>query len=150
METTKISNVVAVEKGRDDTTEEILTEKEIQEVKREWEWHDMWYDLTEKQNLTGRLPSIYNAALNNRCGCGVVANAIIKYRMPRIPSPPKDIESATEQINTLGIFASLAAWPKTFAQSMDEYWGYIRVQESSDAEQHSDRDMELQLSVPMA
>ena len=53
-------------KGRDDTAEETLNHREIQAVKGEWEWYEMWYESDERQKRWEHLPSIYNAALNNR------------------------------------------------------------------------------------
>ena len=117
-----IGNWWLLKEGREDITEEILTETEVQTVKREWEWHEMWYDLSQQQKRHGHLPSIYNAALNSRSGWVAVANAIIKYRMPQIPTL-QDHECATQQINVVGTFATaLVTWLSIFAQTMVEYW----------------------------
>ena len=48
--------------------ERTLSDEEIQAVKREWEWYDMWYELNEQQKRFPHLSSIFNAALNNRAG----------------------------------------------------------------------------------
>ena len=82
----------------------------------------MWYELDERQKRWGHLPSIYNAALNNRAGWVAAANAIIKYRMP-VLATPEDHNCATEQITLLGTFAfDFVKWLRKFAQTMLEYW----------------------------
>ena len=73
-------------KHRQDIAEETLTDAEIQGVRGSWENQAMYWDLNEKQLRTEHLPSIYNAALNNRTGWIAAANAIIKYRLPQLPT----------------------------------------------------------------
>ena len=82
----------------------------------------MWYQLNKWQKRYGHLPSIYNAALNNRSAWVAAANAILKYRMPLLATP-QDHDCATEHITLLGIFAcDLVKWLQKFAQTMLEHW----------------------------
>ena len=97
-------------KGRHDTVEEILSDAEIQAVKRVWEYNEMWWDLSEDQRKTRHLPSIYNAALHGKTGWATAANAIIKYRMPQLPMLRAE-DGVTEHINIVGTFCrDLADW----------------------------------------
>ena len=109
-------------KGRHDTVEEILSDEAIQAMKRDWEDDEMWWDLSEKQRRTGHLPSIYNAALNNRSGWATAANAIIKYRMPQLPMLQAH-DGVTEHINIVGTFSrDLAEWMKKITATTLAYW----------------------------
>ena len=45
----------------------------------------MYWDLSDNQRKEGRLPSLYNAALNNKSGWSSVANASIKFQLPQLP-----------------------------------------------------------------
>ena len=81
----------------------------------------MWYELDEHQK-GGHLPSLYNAAMNNRAGWVAAADAIIKYHMPVLRQPKHD-DSATEQVALLGIFAfDLVTWLHKFAHALSECW----------------------------
>ena len=122
VETTNISKPFAGKKHRQDTAEETLSEAKVQAVKRQWEDQEMYWDLNEKQLRTGHLPSIYNAALNNRTGWVTAANAIIKYRLPQLPTL-HDPVGATEHTNLVGTFAhDLVTWMQKFAQTTVAYW----------------------------
>ena len=70
---------------RVDTTEEVLSEAEVNLVKKNWKDDEMYWDLSDDQRNLGHLPSLYNAALNNRSGWSSVANATIKYQLPQVP-----------------------------------------------------------------
>ena len=112
---------------RYDTAEEILTEREIQKVKRDWEDGDMWWELNDKQLRdwnAGRLhlPSVYNAAFHNKSGWATVANAIIKYRLPQLPNlGPSD--GVAEHINIINSFCyDLLDWIKKIAAASLTYW----------------------------
>lgn len=130
---------------REDSDEEILTEAEMQDVRRAWEYHEMWHELTEEQKRKRHLPSIYNAALNNKSGWANIANAILRNKMPQIP----DIApwaSATEQAKVIGGFTvNFVTWLSVFAQSLVKHWrstGYKKARQTSghDAER-TYRDM---------
>ena len=82
----------------------------------------MYWGLNEKQLRTGNLPSIYNAALSNRTGWATAANAIIKYRLPQLPTL-HDHVGATEHTTIVGTFAlDLVTWMQKFAQTTVAYW----------------------------
>ena len=70
---------------RVDTTEEVLSEAEVNLVKKNWKDDEMYWDLSDDQRNLGHLPSLYNAALNNKSGWSSVANATIKYQLPQVP-----------------------------------------------------------------
>ena len=112
---------------RYDTAEEILNGIEIQKVKRDWEDGDIWWELTDKQRTdwtAGRLhlPSVYNAALNNKSGWALLANAIIKYRLPQLPNLRPD-DGVAKHINIIDTFCNeLLDWMKRFASSSVAYW----------------------------
>ena len=38
----------------------------VADVRRAWEWCEMWYELTASQKRKRHLAGIYNAALNNK------------------------------------------------------------------------------------
>ena len=112
METTNISKPFAGKKHRQDTAEETLSEAEVQAVERQWEDQGMYWDLNEKQLRTGHLPSIYNAALNNRTGWVTAANAIIKYRLPQLPNLGPS-NAVAEHISIINSFCNeLLDWMK--------------------------------------
>ena len=96
-------------------------------VRRDWEDQEMWWNLTDKQRLeywegTKHLPSIYNAALNNKSGWAIVANAIIKYQLPQLPHLRKS-DGVTEHIQTINrICPDLLVWMNKFASAAVEYW----------------------------
>ena len=119
---------------RVDTVEDVLSGIAIQEMKRDWEENEMWYDLNEKQRETGHLPSIYNAALHNRSGWAAVANAIIKYRLPQLPHL-QESDGVTEHIETIERFCcDLLEWMKKIAGAAVVYWrsaGYEKARATS-------------------
>ena len=81
----------------------------------------MHWELNENQRRK-HLPSIYNAALNNRTGWVTAANAIIKYRLPQLPTL-HDHVGATEHTTIVGTFAlDLVTWMQKFAQTTVAYW----------------------------
>ena len=99
------------QRGRADTAEEVLNDKEISQVRRNWEDAEMYWDLKPEQ-WKKHWPSIYNAALHNRSGWATVANAIIKYQLPQIPHLRKS-DGVTEHIQTINRFCSdLLEWMK--------------------------------------
>ena len=101
---------------------EPLSNEDIEAVKREWEWHEMWYELEDRQKWRSYLPSIYNAALNKRARWVAAANAIIKYQMPQLGTPEHP-DCATAHVNLLGTFAiDFMTWLRKFAQTMLECW----------------------------
>ena len=107
---------------RVDTAEEVLSETEIQKVKRDWEDCEMWWDLSAKQRKIGHLPSIYNAALHNKSGWAAVANAIIKYRLPQLPHLRKS-DGVAEHIQIIDKFCcDMLEWMKKFAGAALAYW----------------------------
>jgi len=82
----------------------------------------MWEELDEKQNRWGNLPSVYNAALNNKSGCINAANAIIKYKMPQVPYI-NPWAGATEHVEVFGSFTlNLVRWLEVFARHLVQYW----------------------------
>ena len=105
---------------REDTEAEILTQEEIAKVRAEWAWREMWYELTPKQKESSHLPSVYNAVLNNRSGWKLLANSIIKNKMPRVPDSTS-LASVTEYVMAIGDFMEkLATWLAAFARSVAE------------------------------
>ena len=83
--------------GRVDTTEEVLSEADIGLVKKNWKDDEMYWDLSDEQRKLRHLPSLYNAALNNKSGWSAVANAIIKYQLPQLPHT-RTSEGVTQHI----------------------------------------------------
>ena len=71
--------------GRVDNTEEVLSEADIGLVKKSWKEDEMYWDLSDEQQKLRHLPSLYNAALNNKSGWSAVATATIKYQLPQLP-----------------------------------------------------------------
>ena len=95
--------------GRVDTAEEVLSEKEISQVRRDWEDEEMYWDLRPDQWDKHR-PSIHHAALHNQSGWSTVANAIIKYQLPQLPRLRQN-DGITEHIQTINRFCSdLLVW----------------------------------------
>ena len=116
--------------NRYDTAEEELNDEEIQQVKRDWQNGEMWWELTPQQKKKGHLPSIYNAALNNKSAWSTVANAIIRYRMPQLPY----LRESDRVINHIKIIDSfcydLIAWMKKFAAAAVLYWNTAEYQKA--------------------
>ena len=113
------------EHHREDSEAEILTEEEITEVRGAWAWFEMWYELTPEQKRNRHLPSIYNAALNNKSGWKALANCIIKNKMPQPPARTLcdqwDRTGAIEHAAAIGHFIEdLATWLVVFAKSLAE------------------------------
>ena len=108
-------------KGRQDTAEEVLSEAEIQKVKRDWEDGDMSYELDEQQRLQ-HLPSIYNAAMHNKSGWATVANAIIKYRLPQLPNLEANAGVAEHVIKIESFCRDWLEWSKKIAAASVLYW----------------------------
>ena len=82
----------------------------------------MYWGLTKEQVRYSHLPNIYNAALNNRTGWATAANAIIKYRLPQLPTL-HDHVGATEHTTIVGTFAlDLVTWMQELAQTTVAYW----------------------------
>ena len=109
---------------REDTEAEILTKAEISYVQAAWAWYEMWYELKPEQKKR-HLPSIYNAAMNNKCGWKALANCIIKNKMPQLPETVSwdqwDRTGAIEYAAGIGHFIEdLAAWLAVFAKSLAE------------------------------
>ena len=105
-----------------DTAQEVFSEIEIQGVKRDWEKYEMRPDLIKKHFRKGHLPSIYNAALNNKSGWATVANAIIKYRLPQLPYR-EESDGVTEHSHIVSRFCcDLLDWMKQFAVTALAYW----------------------------
>ena len=83
----------------------------------------MQYELTGEKKQKKHLPSIYNAALNNKAGWAIAANAVIQHRLPRLRAP-KDPASITEHIKLVGDFTmEFAVWLCKFAKSISAVWG---------------------------
>ena len=109
-------------KGRFDSAEEVLSDTDIMKVRRNWEDDEIWWDLSAKQQKTGHLPSIYNAALHKRSGWATVANAIIKYQLPQLPHLRKS-DGVTEHIQIINRFScDLLEWMKNVAGAALAYW----------------------------
>ena len=68
-----------------ESTEEVLSNADINRVKKIWKDNEMYWDLSDNQRKEGHLPSLYNAALNNKSGWSSVANASIKFQLPQLP-----------------------------------------------------------------
>ena len=87
----------------------------------------MWWNLADTQRekwYAGKLhlPSTYNAALNNKSGWIMVAHAIIKYHMPRLPNLESS-DGVTEHIHAIQSFChNLLHWMKKFASASVIYW----------------------------
>ena len=71
--------------GRVESTEEALSTTAMNKVKKIWKDDEMYWDLTDNQRKAGHLPSLYNAALNNKGGWSSAANASIKFQLPQLP-----------------------------------------------------------------
>ena len=105
--------------GRIDTTEEVLSDADIRRVKRKWEDDEMYWDLSHDQQTLGHLPSLYNAALNNKSGWSAVANATLKYKLPQLPHT-RTSDGVTQHIQRW--CCDLLEWLKKFAS-----WEICRV-----------------------
>ena len=110
--------------GREDTEAEVLTCEEISEVKADWAWYEMWWELTPEQKKK-HLASIYCAALNNKSGWKAVAKCIIKNKMPQLPDDAgwqqRERRSATEHAEAIGDFIEdLASWLVVLARGLAE------------------------------
>ena len=106
-------------KYHDDAAEIILDQDEIRKVKRILEDQEFWYDLTPKQQKEHR-PSTYNAMLHNRCGWSTASNAIIQYKLPRLPYLPAD-DDIRQHLQRVDQFCSdLLTWLKRFAEAVLE------------------------------
>ena len=139
---------------REDSEAEILTEDEVADVRRAWEWYEMWYELTEEQKRKKHLAGIYNAALNNKSGWAPLANAIIKNKMPQLPDMESDWiyrTSATEHAEVIGDFiGKMATWLSVFAQSLAEYWrttGYKKARQTSGLDPERNRNGQYRLAL---
>ena len=86
----------------------VLNTAQVQKVLNNWEYYEMWWDLSWQQRREGHLPSIYNAALQNRAGWTCAAKAVIQYGVPQLRLHEVD-GCMTEQINAVGEFANRVA-----------------------------------------
>ena len=109
-------------KGRVDTAEEVLSRDDIMKVRRDWEDAEIYPTLTWQHRNHGHVPSIYNAALNNKCGWITVATAIIKHQLPQLP-PMRTSDSVREHIQSIERFcADLLVWLRQFVTEALIYW----------------------------
>ena len=109
---------------RADTQDVVLTTDEVACVKQEWQWYDLWEELTWEQQRYGteRLRSLCNSMLHKKAGWTVAADAIIMHRMPTPPELKPD-GPAAEQAARIGEFAlELIRWLRTFAATMVAKW----------------------------
>ena len=111
---------------REDTEAEILTNDEVSEVKRAWENCEMWWELSDEQKRKSHLASLYNACLHNKAGWDLVANAILKNKMPQVQDMRSEWgheTSATQHADLIGDFVEkMCIWLSVFARSLVEYW----------------------------
>ena len=70
---------------RVESTGEALSNADVNKVKKIWKDNEMYCTLSDTQRKEGHLPSLCNAALNNKSGWSSVANATIKYQLPQVP-----------------------------------------------------------------
>ena len=98
---------------RVDTTEEVLSEAEVNLVKKNWKDDEMYWDLSDEQRKLRHLPSLYHAALNNKSGWSAAANATIKYHLPQLPHT-RTTDGVTQHIQRW--CCDLLEWLKKFAR----------------------------------
>ena len=120
---------------RYDTPDTVLNDTEILRVKKDWQYYEMWYELTPYQRRHGHRPSIYNAVLHQRSGWATVANAIIKYHMPQL-SYLRNSDGLPKRNDIIERFCcDLIGWMKKFARAAVVYWNteeYHKARRSSE------------------
>ena len=114
-------------KGRAYAVDENLTTRDCEKVRRDWEDTEVWPTLRPKQHADIKegnqsLASIYNAALYKKSGWCIVANSIIKYRLPELP-PMQAGDDLIKHIENIESFCDrLLVWLQKFAADALAKW----------------------------
>jgi len=98
-----------------------LTPQQAAHMLESFKFHELWYDLTGKQQQSKCWKSTLNTILHTRAGWTHAAHAIMEHGLPKFEQPAQP-DNATEHINALGQFArDLAKWLQQFASRMHAY-----------------------------
>ena len=92
------------------------------EIIENFKYHELWYDLTWRQQQSKQWRSTRNAILHKRSGWANAAKAIMEYGLPKLEQRAEP-DDATEHANAIGQFArGMAKWLINFASRQHAYY----------------------------
>jgi len=101
---------------------QFVTPKQASYILENFKYHELWYDLTWRQQQSKQWRSTLNAILHKRSGWAHAAKAIMEYGLPKLEQRAEP-DDATEHVNAIGQFArDMAKWLINFAWRQHAYY----------------------------
>ena len=98
-----------------------VTSEQASRILEDFKYHELWWDLTRKQQQSKGWRSTVGTIPHKRAGWTHAAKAIMEYGLPKLEQPA-DPNDATEHVNAMGQFArDMAKWLIKFAGRQHAY-----------------------------